>query len=108
MQQLRRHCSKTFASRIAPKVVRQSGAQRNTDEAGLLKVALGELEALAGAFLAVLLAFLHARIAGEKTVRAQRGTKFRVETRNGARKPMRTAPACPPMPPPWTVITTST
>ena len=50
------------------------------------RLALGELEALACALLAVLLAFLHAGIASQKTVLAQRGTQFRVEAADGARQ----------------------
>src|SRR5450432_2906622 len=49
-----------------------------------LRLALGELEALACALLSVLLALLHARIAGEKSILAQRGAQFGVEHRNGA------------------------
>src|SRR5262249_32679628 len=50
------------------------------------KLALGELEALAGALLPVLLALLHARIAREKTVLAQRRAQLEIEARNGARQ----------------------
>src|SRR5450432_2335937 len=49
-----------------------------------LRLALGELEALACALLSVLLALLHARIASEKSILAQRGAQFGVEHRNGA------------------------
>src|SRR6202166_1648692 len=48
------------------------------------RLALGELEALACALLAVLLAFLHARIASQKSILAQRRAQFRIEHRNGA------------------------
>src|SRR5262249_56176649 len=49
-----------------------------------LRLALGELEALACALLPVLLALLHARIAREKTVFAQRRPQLRIEAGNGA------------------------
>src|SRR5271157_1124121 len=48
------------------------------------RLPLGELEALARALLAVLLAFLHAGIAGQKAVLAKSGTQFRVEEADGA------------------------
>src|ERR1700731_1006720 len=48
------------------------------------RLALGELEALAGPLLPVLLAFLHARIASQKSILAQRRPQFRIEHRNGA------------------------
>src|ERR1700730_2688173 len=47
-------------------------------------LALAELEALAGALLAVLLAFAHARIAGQETIFAQAGTQLRVKNRERA------------------------
>src|ERR1700688_435128 len=50
------------------------------------RLALGELEALACPLLAVLLAFLHARIASQKSILAQRRAQFRIEHRNGARQ----------------------
>src|SRR5271154_2609226 len=68
--------SKTFASSFASKAEYQDSK----------RLALGELEALAGALLSVLLALFHARIARQKTVGAQRGTQFRVVARNGARQ----------------------
>src|SRR6202035_2881786 len=48
------------------------------------RLALGELEALACALLAVLLAFLHAGIASQKSILAQRRTQFRIEHGNRA------------------------
>src|SRR5580692_11759883 len=51
------------------------------------KLALAELEALAGTLLPVLLAFLHARIAGQKTILAQARSQLRIEDRQRARKP---------------------
>jgi hypothetical protein len=48
------------------------------------RLALGELEALARALLAVLLAFLHTGIARQETVGAQRRAKLRVEAADGA------------------------
>src|ERR1700730_2687173 len=52
-----------------------------------LGLTLAELEALAGALLPVLLAFLHARIARQKTVLAQARAQFRIEERQRAGKP---------------------
>jgi len=46
---------------------------------------LAELEALAGALLPVFLAFLHARIARQKTVLAQTRAQFRIENGERAR-----------------------
>src|SRR6185369_5419034 len=51
------------------------------------RLALAELEALAGALLPVLLAFLHARIARQKAVLAQAGAQLRIEDSQRARKP---------------------
>src|SRR5271154_6046782 len=68
--------------RIAPKLLQQNSAVTPTTS----DLALGELEALARALLAVFLALFHARIAREKTVGAQRGAKLRVVARDGARK----------------------
>src|SRR5208282_1531128 len=48
------------------------------------RLTLGKLEALASALLAVLLAFLHAGIAGQKAVLAKSGTQFRVKEADGA------------------------
>src|ERR1700730_16425413 len=48
------------------------------------RLALGKLEALARALLAVLLAFFHARIASQKPILTQRRAQFRVEHGNGA------------------------
>src|SRR5208337_3703019 len=48
------------------------------------RLPLGELEALARALLAVLLAFLHAGIAGQKAVLAKCRAQFRVEAADGA------------------------
>ncbi len=45
---------------------------------------LGELEALARALLAVLLAFLHTGIASQEAVLAKSGTQFRIEEADGA------------------------
>src|SRR5260370_1916289 len=50
------------------------------------KLTLRELEALTRALLSVLLPFLHARIARQKSVLAQRRPQFRVEPRNGPRQ----------------------
>src|SRR5205809_3389417 len=50
------------------------------------RLPLGELDSLSRALLTVLLAFLHARIAGEKTVLTQRRAQFRVEARNRPRQ----------------------
>src|SRR5580704_8155650 len=49
-------------------------------------LALGELEALAGALLPVLLALFHARIARKKTVGAQGGAQLRIVLGDGARE----------------------
>ena len=50
------------------------------------RLALGELESLARALLSVFLAFLHARVARQKTVGAQRRPQLRIELRNRARQ----------------------
>src|SRR5260370_20525964 len=50
------------------------------------KLTLRELEALARALLSVLLAFLHARIARQKSVLTQRRPQLRIEPRNGPRQ----------------------
>src|SRR6267154_5698646 len=50
------------------------------------KLTLRELEALARALLSVLLAFLHARIARQKSVLAQRRPQLRIEPRNRPRQ----------------------
>jgi hypothetical protein len=47
-------------------------------------LALAELEALAGALLPVFFAFLHARIARQKTVLAQTRAQLRIENRQRA------------------------
>src|SRR5712692_2198028 len=52
----------------------------------LIGLALAVLEALAGALLPVLLAFLHARIARQKTVLAQACAQLRVEPRQRPRQ----------------------
>src|SRR5579864_3382164 len=57
------------------------------DKTELFELALAELEALAGALLPVLLAFLHARIAGQKAILAQARAQFRIEERQRAGKP---------------------
>src|SRR5271163_2102193 len=72
-----------FAKTCVPRLC---GRKAHRLKSVLQKLALGELEALAGAFLSVLLALFHARIAREKTVGAQRGAKLRVVLRDGARK----------------------
>src|ERR1019366_5113519 len=51
------------------------------------RLALAELEALAGALLPVLFAFLHARITRQKPVFAQARAQFRLEDRQRAGKP---------------------
>src|SRR6266849_341687 len=53
---------------------------------GAKKLALRELEALARALLSVLLAFLHARIARQKSVLAQRRTQLWIELRDRPRQ----------------------
>src|SRR5882762_224420 len=53
---------------------------------GPQKLALRELEALARALLSVLLAFLHSRIARQKSVFPQRWPQLRIESRNRARQ----------------------
>src|SRR5260370_16289536 len=50
------------------------------------KLTLRESEELKRAILSVLLTFLHARIARQKSVLAQRRPQFRVEPRNGPRQ----------------------
>src|SRR6267154_4350176 len=50
------------------------------------KLTLRELEALARALLSVLLAFLHSRIARQKSVLAQRRPRLRIEPRNRSRQ----------------------
>src|SRR5712664_4132639 len=50
------------------------------------KLTLRELEALARALLSVLLAFLHSRIARQKSVLAQRRAQLWIEPRNGPRQ----------------------
>src|SRR6266478_2268 len=50
------------------------------------KLTLRELEALARALLSVLLAFLHSRIARQKSVLTQRRPQLRIEPRNGPRQ----------------------
>src|SRR5882724_5393675 len=50
------------------------------------KLTLRELEALARAFLSVLLAFLHSRIARQKSVLPQRRPQLRIESRNRPRQ----------------------
>src|SRR6267142_595299 len=50
------------------------------------RLALGELESLARALLAVLLALLHAGVAEQKTLGAKRRPQFGIELRNGARQ----------------------
>src|SRR5882724_9313232 len=50
------------------------------------RLPLGELESLSRALLTVLLAFLHARIACEKTVLTQRRAQLGVEARNRPRQ----------------------
>ena len=64
---------------------------------GILKSrsALAELRSAAGGFEAVLLAFLHSRVAGQETGGLQSGAVLAVQ-------------AWPVTPPPWTVQTTST
>src|SRR6202030_3302397 len=54
------------------------------DRGILHRLALCELEALARALLAVLFAFLHARIASQKSILAQRRAQFRIEHGNGS------------------------
>src|SRR5690349_17565837 len=51
------------------------------------KLTLGELESLARALLPVLLAFLHAGIARQKSVGPQRRPQLRIEPRNRSRQP---------------------
>src|SRR6266481_2359034 len=53
---------------------------------GPQELALGELEALARALLSVLFAFLHSRIARQKSVLPQRRTQFWIEPRNRPRQ----------------------
>src|SRR4051812_29795922 len=48
-------------------------------------LALAELQALAGARLAVFLTFLHTRIAGEKSLCLESGTEVRIRFEEGAR-----------------------
>src|SRR5580698_1357607 len=62
----------------------QKAARRN---AQAQRLALAELEAATSALLSVLLAFLHARIAREETVGAQRRTQLRIQHCKRARKP---------------------
>src|SRR5258708_12141597 len=50
------------------------------------KLTLRELEAFARALLSVLLAFLHARVARQKSVLAQRRPQLRIEPRNRPRQ----------------------
>src|SRR5260370_36931142 len=50
------------------------------------KLTLRELEALARALLSVFLAFLHSRIARQKSVLAQRRSQLRIESRNRSRQ----------------------
>src|SRR6266478_7797869 len=50
------------------------------------RLALGELESLTCALLAVLLAFLHTGVACQKTIGAQRRPQIWIELRNGARQ----------------------
>src|SRR5260370_41611443 len=52
----------------------------------LQKLTLRELEALARAFLSVLLAFLHSRIARQKSVLAQRRAQLWIKSRNRTRQ----------------------
>src|SRR5208283_263820 len=51
------------------------------------RLPLGELEALACALLAVLLAFLHTGVAGQKAILAKSRAQFRIETADGAGEP---------------------
>src|SRR3984885_7574268 len=64
-----------------------AGANPKTKGPRPNRLALAELEALAGALLPVLFAFLHARIARQKSVLAQPGAQFRIEDGQRAGKP---------------------
>src|ERR1700676_5812760 len=67
-----------------PEFVFQKHATPYVSQTATRKLALAELEALAGALLAVLLAFAHARIAGQETIFAQARAQLRVEYRERA------------------------
>src|SRR5438270_7961342 len=54
--------------------------------AGVTKLTLRELEALARALLPVLLAFFHSRVARQESVLAQRRPQLRIEPRNRSRQ----------------------
>ena len=73
-----------------------------------LKSALAELRSATGGFEAVLLAFLHSRIAGEEPGLLQHGRRFSPSNCSRARAmPWRMAPAWPVTPPPATRQTMS-
>src|SRR5215475_2609671 len=71
---------KLTGGRCAPLARRSSQSERRR------KLTLRELEALARALLPVLLAFLHAGVARQKTVGTKRRPQLRIEARDGARQ----------------------
>src|SRR6195256_1629648 len=62
---------------------------------GPQKLTLRELEALTRALLSVLLAFLHSRIARQKSVFPQRRPQLRIESRNRTRQSHAHRPCLP-------------
>ena len=84
-----------------------SEAIRRRSSTKARSLALGELEALAGALLTVLLTLLDASVAGQQAISLQGLAQFSIELKQGAGNAELDCIACAVTPPPFTVVITS-